>query len=128
MRLRHVYTIGLLSVFFAGCAGKWVRHPEADAVKKVAIVSLFSSREIKGDRGSKAAGSQQGALAKIGGHEDPEDDWRIRLVAYTGDAYADSFQKLGSTGSPSGRRRRPRAYVESNSTPNPREAVFSTAP
>ncbi len=85
----------VIVLMLAGCAGKWVQHPEVDKVKKVAIVSVFSGNEIKGDRGSKSTGNDNAALNKIIGREDPTTDWRIRLVTFTAKSYADAFKAAG---------------------------------
>jgi len=80
---------------FTGCASKWVKHPEVDGVKKVAIVSVFSGVEIKGDRGSKSSGNDAAALSNVLGKQNAETDWRIRLVTFTAKAYTDAFKAAG---------------------------------
>ncbi len=78
-----------------GCASKWAQRPEVDGVKKIAVVSVFTGVEIKGDRGSKSTGNEAAAINNMLGKQSPESDWRIRLVTFTAKAYSDAFTAAG---------------------------------
>jgi len=91
----------VLCLLFAGCASPWVKKPQANVVKKIAIVSVFMNRDIQGDRGSKTKGGGlsflKGVVGAATGTEEVDDgqsDMRIRHVRYAAKKYARALHKL----------------------------------
>jgi len=101
MKKFMVLSLMVFALMFAGCASPWVKKPQVNVVKRIAVVSAFMNRDIRGDRGSKAKGGGlsflKGVVGAAIGTEDVDDghgDMRIRQVRYLAKKYARALNKL----------------------------------
>jgi hypothetical protein len=80
----HLFTVGFLAVAvgLSGCASKLVKTPEINAVKKVAIVSLFASNEVLFKHGT-------------GKYDSWSWDTKERVAKMAHQAFEEEIKKLG---------------------------------
>ena len=67
-----------IAILSTGCASKWVKRPEADQIKKVAIISTYMDSRISSDYGKEADGGGTSFLRALVGKDKKDEQEQIK--------------------------------------------------
>jgi hypothetical protein len=85
-------------VFLSGCAAKWVKRPEADGVKRLAIASTYMDVDITSDYGKAASGGGLQVIQNLVGNKDADvkkgDQPRVEIAAAAAKIFSEALGKL----------------------------------